>query len=322
LPLISPLTNLLVVPLAGISIGLGMLVVIVSLVSSKAAMIYGISLSYLIKLLMLITGIVRNAGIGGVTVPRPPGLAAAGICLLLASIGIKRRSLRWKAVIVSIALVLSGTARNLFFARGFLAALSSEKSFSYIIALEPRETVVFDGKNDMDTDAVRSFLYSRGIGKVRDLYIIHPPYEFRKNTLGFIREFGVKRVFWPGTAGNENNWRRFTDLSSGIEIIPVMKGDSMDYGGSRVDILEPCKKYLDIRDNYIQARVTGKERILVYAGGGIPDEKYGYVIVDGAYEPDWPGLEEKRPGTLIFSGEDTPPFKAENIGSKGRIFYF
>ncbi|MFC2061861.1 ComEC/Rec2 family competence protein [Elusimicrobiota bacterium] len=321
-PVIAPLTNIVVVPIAGMVIGLGLLFITVSLFSGFLATIYSISLLYLIKVIEFITFFIKKWSIGGFNWGRPHPVFIIGWYILLIAAGMKFSKKTKLLAGAGLLLIVSGSVKEQFFSKRFLAAVKGSGSCAYVVKQSAGNVLVFLGKKDLNKKAFRSFLYSRGINKIKHMYLIHPPYDYYYQAADIAREFGVETIFYPGITGNEFNWRRFEKEAGNIEIRAVEKGNKIYYMNFYVDIKEPFKEYLDIRDNYIQAVINGKKKTFIYAGGDIPAERYDNIIAVEPYEPDWKTIGERCKGNIVYSGEKEPPDNVDWIKDTGKVIYY
>lgn len=322
LPLIAPVTNIIVVPLAGIIISLGLFFVTVAGFSSFLANIYSVSLSYIIKILEYITEIIKNFGIGGINWGRPNIFIITGFYMVLILMGLKVSRKRNLAFAAALLIVCGGIVKERYYGKRFVAAIKSSSSCVFVIKESPDNVLVFVGKEDVNGESLKAFLYSKGIRKIRHIYLIHPLYENMVKTAELANEFKTEKIFYPGIYGNESRWYEFKDRLGDIGLYPVKKGDKIDYGSFQVNITEPHKRYLDIRDNYIQAEITGKDTIFIYGGGSIPDKVYDTIIAVEPYRPEWDIIKKRYTKNVIFSGKELPPQYVDWIKEKGKVFYF
>lgn len=321
LPLTSPLTNLAVVPLAGIVVSLGMLFLAVSGFSSFLGEIYAIAISYVIKLIEYITGLIYNAGLGGMSWGRPSFFIIAVFYLVLILTGLK--SFRKKNLLLVTALLVlgAGSMKDKYSGKNFVAVLMSGGAHVLVIKEKPGDVLVFIGRKDIDEKAIGSFIYSSGMRKIKHIYILHPPYEDMRGVSKLADEFGVKKIFYPGVYGNEKRWHEFKNSLKNIRVHALKKGDVISYKKAQIKITDPGKKYLDIRDNFMQAELLGKDKILIYAGGGIPEKDFDVIIAAEPYKPDWENIKERCSGLIIYYGEDMPPDWVYWIKDRGKVFY-
>jgi hypothetical protein len=135
------------------------------------------------------------------------------------------------------------------------------------------------------------------------------------------KEFKVEKIFYPGVYGNEKRWNEFVKSLDGIKLQVLRKGDVIKYDSMQVIIKEPDKKYVDIRDNFLQAEIVGRKKIFLYAGGNIPNSNYDAVVAMEPYRPDWNTIRKRTQNLVIYCGKEIPPDWVNYIDKKGKVFY-
>lgn len=325
LPLFSPITNLVVIPLTGIVVSLGMFFLVISGFSNFLGEIYSIAIFYVIRFIELITGICP----GGVTCGRHSLLIVAIFYFIL--ILVSQESSRRRNILLIISLAGLGLChvKDRYFGKSFLAVLKSKGGCISVIKESCGDVIAFIGKKDIDEKVIKSSIYSFGIRKIKHIYIVHPPYEDLSGVFKLAEEFKVKKIFYPPHPflspwgrGLRRGEKVFTNET---DICILKKGDVIYYKKSQIIITEPDKTYLDIRDNFIQAEFLGKSKIFIYAGGDIPKNTFDVIMAIEPYKPDWENIKSRCKGLIVYYGEDTPPeIESETvllrIKDKGRIF--
>ncbi|MFH1415959.1 MAG: ComEC/Rec2 family competence protein [Elusimicrobiota bacterium] len=321
IPFLSPLTNLIVVPLTGIAVTVGMLMLVFSGLSGFLGDIYGISAYYIIRVIELITGFAAGCPMVGMDVARPSVISVIIYYLLLILTGMnssKRRNI--VLIVVMLALPASfifGTGTK----NSFIAVLKNGRSYTLVIKVKKKEVFIMTGRESPQSDTVSSFLYSEGIGRIKHIYLMHPPYYYAGAVRDISGQFGVRKIYYTGVVGNTACWQGGQEYSGKTTMKKVTAGDTVVYGEAVLRITEPANEYLDIRDNIIQAELTGKKDIFFYTGGDPPKNRVDAVIMIEPYKPDWENILNKCRGPVIYLGEETPPAGVLWVKDGGKVFY-
>jgi len=275
----------------------------------------------MVRLIEFITRVVNNTGFAGIVCGRPSHFTIIIYYSVLVIIGFKSSRKRNIAITASLFILAAGISRDNFSEKFFLALLKSKTS-NVLLASEGRTgALMFVGKKDISQKIVKSFLYSKGIRRIRHVYMVHPSYEDLKEVSKIAREFKVEKIFYPGVYGNEKRWNEFVKSLDGIKLQILRKGDIIKYDSMQVKINEPDKKYVDIRDNFLQAEIIGRKKIFLYAGGDIPQNKYDAIVALEPYKPDWETIQKRSKNLVIYCGDEIPPDWVNYIDKKGEVFY-
>jgi competence protein ComEC len=319
-PLMSPVTNLLIIPLTAVLVALGIVFLTFSLFSGFLAEIYGISITYIVKLMEFICASVYNSGLAGVEVSRPSYLTISIYYLLLIFAGLKSSKKRNALIITTLLILGSSLLWRPGVSRNFISVLKAGDSAVAVIKLDKKNTVLITGKKDVDRDILRSFMNSKGIRKIKHVYMVHPVFEDMEGLSDSINISSVEDVFYSGTYGNEKKWYDFLHNIKKSNVSVSNENDIIEYEATHTRIVSPNKKYIDIRDNYLEIEFMGKNNIYIYAGGDIPDKDYDAIIVFEAYKPDWDLIRERCENLIIYIGDEKPPEWTYWIDKKGKLF--
>ncbi|MDA3793556.1 MAG: ComEC/Rec2 family competence protein [Elusimicrobia bacterium] len=320
LPLLSPITNLLVVPLAGLAVSLGFVFLLVASFSGFLAQIYAVSAGYAITGIAQTAKLVKDYSAGGFYTGKFSFLVIFGFYVFLIGIGVKKKRNRRILIIAGLLFTAIGITKEVIKKDSFITAISGKDGVCFLVRPDNSETVLFAGTKDINARAAKNYLYSKGITKVNDIYLIHPSYGKLERVAGFAGSFKTINIYCPGITGNPLRWEKFKASLENVRLKKVFHKDIFRYSNFRINITEPKHKYLDIRDNYIQAGIEAPSAIFIYAGGGIPGKKYDYTIAVEPFSPEWQKLKERTSKKIIASGVTNPPGHVELIGEKGKIF--
>ncbi|MEA3507144.1 MAG: ComEC/Rec2 family competence protein [Elusimicrobiota bacterium] len=257
LPLLAPVTNLIVVPLAGIAVSLGFIFLITALFSEFLAEIYAVSAGYAVKGIEYTVGFVKNYSIGGIYTGRPTFLFIGGFYIFLTSFGVKNKRIARILAFSGAGLCLIAVSVNTMKDDSFIAAIWGRKSCSYIVRPADSEVIIFTGKEDINSRAASNFLYSKGITRVRDIYVVHPTFVKLEGLADIANTFKTENIYYSGFTGSPLQWENFKESLNQAVIFRVWHRDIIKYSNFNVNIIEPQHKYIDIRDNFIQAAING-----------------------------------------------------------------
>lgn len=319
--LIAPVINLLIIPLTAVLVALGVIFLVFSLISSFLAEIYSVSITYIIKTIEFICSSVYNSGLTGIDVARPSIFYICIYYILLILIGIRSSKKRNILIAASLLVFGLGFINQHYGMRRFIAVLKSGDSSFAVIKLNKQDTILVSGKNDIDKNVLRSFINSRGIKQIKHLYMLYPVYESMTELAAAVNMLNIERVFYSGEYGNKNKWYDFLNHINKSDVSEVKKDYIIGYNKFRAMIVSPEKKYIDIRDNFVEIDFQGKNNVFIYAGGDIPENNYEAVIAFDPYKPDWELIRKRCQNLIIYIGNEEPPSWVYWINKKGKIFY-
>ncbi|MGM0441429.1 MAG: ComEC/Rec2 family competence protein [Elusimicrobiota bacterium] len=320
LPLLAPLINLFVVPLAGIIVNLGLFFLAISGISSFLGEIYAVSISYVVGILEYLTDIVYELGIGGVDYPRPLFTGIIGYYVFLIFLGVRQRRIKKIGLFTGLLLFIPSAVQN-HRPDNYLAAIKSYNNISYIISKEG-ETIFLKGKGEIVFERVDNFLKFSGTKKIEDIYVIHPVFKEPGQLAELANSYKAENIYYSGVTGFEKGWLDFKDRLSESKIRKVERGKMIDYGAYRVKITEPVLEFADIRDNIVQMEIFDFNRdgnIFVYAGGNLPKKEYSLIIAIDPYRPEWKEIIPYSEKDIIYSGKAPFPPGVVRIKEKGFI---
>jgi hypothetical protein len=349
-------TNLIVVPLAGAAVSLGFIFLIAAPFSEFLAEIYAVSAGYAVKGIEYTAGFVKNYSIGGIYTGRPAFLFIGGFYIFLISLGIKSKRIGRILAVSGAVLCLIALSVNRIKDDSFIAAVWGRESCSYIVRPADSEVIIFTGKEDINSRAASDFLYSKGITRVRDIYVIHPAFVKLEGVSDIANTFKTENIYYSGFTGDPLQWVNFKESLSRAVVYRVWQGDIIKYSNFNVNIVEPKNKYIDIRDNFIQAEINGPrtERgtsfgrtehgtssgrtehgtssgrtehgtssgrtIFIYAGGDIPTGNYDYSIAIEPYIAGWDKLKAATSKKIIASYNGARDASVELVKNEGKVY--
>ncbi len=318
LPLMAPFINLLVIPMAGIIVNLGVFFLVIAGVSTFLAEIYSLSLSYVIGVLEYITDIVYNLGIGGIDYPRPGILSIGGYYLFLFFLGIKNRRMKTIGMLGGIVMLILGTISDLR-PGNYLAALKSYRNISYLIS-EKGDTVLLKGKERVSPKVIENFLRYRGADRIKDIYVLHPVYSNLEGLALLANNYKTENIYYSKITGYEKGWFDFKNDLQRARVRPVKRGEVFNYSSYSIKITEPYMEFPDIRDNVVQMEVflsNPDREIFIYTGGDPPQRKYSSIVAVDPYLPQWDKLLKYSKEKIIYSGKYPDPEGVRRVKEKG-----
>ncbi|MFW6130602.1 MAG: ComEC/Rec2 family competence protein [Atribacterota bacterium] len=318
LPILAPIVNLAVVPLAGIIVFLGITFLVFSGISSFMAEIYSASLGFLIDIVEYISGFIHGAGAGGMVLPRPGVFLISGFYIILAGMGLKKK--KFVMIFGVLLIVFSIIGQKFLNKNEYFCFIKGFNSSCCFVKAENKDTALFVGRQDIDYKPIRDFLYSKGIKKVKYIFFIHPPFGKMFNTAMIANQFKAEQIFYPRMWGSEFNKQEFKKsiINSRLE---KAENKKIKFGKGKLEIFLSRENHTDIRDYWMNIKISGKKNIFIYSGGAFPRQSFWIAACLEPYNINWNLI--KRSGSEIYlcSEMQKMPKWVSRI-KKGKIFYF
>ncbi len=247
LPLISPLSNLLVVPLVGISLALGLAGSALSLISPHLGYTLAAANWLFLKLTLWLTGLLSQIPYSSISLPSPSPLLTGFYYLCLIPLAhLKSSLLARKWLLISIL----GLA-NLLCWKGVLKGegelkltfLSVGKGSSTVIQVPRGGTILIDGGGErrgynFGERVVIPYLQSIGKRSIDLLIVANPDQANLASLLPILSEYRPKAVIGPPTTSL--SYLRFTQMVREMDIpyLDLQKGVSLDLApGVKIELL-------------------------------------------------------------------------------------
>ncbi len=260
-PLISPLSNLLIVPLVGVSLALGLTSSVTSILSLKLGYIFSAADWLFLKLILWLTALLSHIPCSSISVPHPPPVVISFYYLFLIPLVHIKSSLKARRALLVLTLILA----NLLSWKGALKGKDSFKvtflalgeGSSAVIQLPRGVTIVVDGggvKRGFNFGERVVIPYLQSIGKRRiDLLVVSSPSPGNLASLiPILREYRPKGVMAQGATLSSPAY---------LDFIQELKGRAIPYlslqerftlnspGGVRMEFL-PSSPGLAMRLTY------------------------------------------------------------------------
>jgi len=315
LPVLAPLINLAVVPLAGLAVSFGLLFISLSVVWEFPAAVYAGLTELLIKSIETITESVAGIPISGFYSGRPPVISIVGFYLILLIPGIKKGFNKMLIAYSGVCLFFAGFMLP---QRNFLTSLTHRESSFYLFG-SGKEVLLFTGRKDVGFNSLESYLYSKRIRKISDIYILHPLFGEIKGIEDTILRFRPERVFYSGSAGDDFKWERLKENTQKKLFRTLSAGDVIEYDEFKIKITHPSELMDDIRENFLQLEInTAQKKVFMYCGGSIQKKSYDIIIAAEPVYPDWQNIR-KAPKVIYCGTEESPEFSTlYNVTQKGK----
>lgn len=198
------LTNLLVLWIVPICFGLGFVICLASLVSSKLALVLGTLLSACVEFIYCIAGMIAEIPWSNIYLPNTLFVLWFGIIVL--SIGVMclvKKKILWKPVVPilvsAVALIILVTCNNQRYRNGMIVAAIDVGQGQCIAVLHEDSTVVIDCGGDYDSgeSAVR-WLKSHGRDTIDCLVITHFDEDHVNGLFDLLSRMEVRKVYYRG----------------------------------------------------------------------------------------------------------------------------
>ncbi len=314
-PFAAPVVNIAVIPLASLSMACIFVFLFISPVFPSAAVVYARAAEVFTGGIIGLASFVSSSGFAGAVSPSPPPAVLIGIYIILAGAGMLNAKRRAATIFIGAAVSISAIAFVNFYPLSYIAAVSGEDSPSFLVKAGRGRPVLFAGKGRVNVSDTLNLIRSKGYPGIDDIYIVHPPFSGLETVSRLAIESESRRIFYPGKVGSPLMWHDFVSEVGVDKIRKAKAGKTVSYNSWQFEFTEPYRKYLDIRDNYMQGIIRGRKSIFIYAGGEIPDEQFDAVIVMDPYRPAWDKLK-RISSLIIYSGEDCPE-EGINASEKG-----
>ncbi len=316
-PFAAPLINIAVIPLASLAMACIFVFLFLGPFFPAAALVYARAVEVFTGGIITLASFASGSGFSGAYSPSPPVALMAGIYIVLAGAGMLNAKRRAAAICIGAAVSFSAIGFVNFYPRSYIAAICGEDSPSFLVKTGRGRPVLFAGKGRVNVSDTLNLIRSKGYSGIDDIYIVHPPFSGLETVAGLAIALGSRRIFYPGKTGSPLMWDDFVSAVGSDKIRKAKAGKTVSYNNWEFEFTEPYRKYLDIRDNYMQGIIRGQKNIFIYAGGEIPDEKFDAVIVMDPYRPAWEKLQEIS-SIIIYSGESGPE---NGIDASGKGFF-
>ncbi len=252
LPLASPLVNLAVIPLASFSMASIFIFLGFSLFYPAGAAVYASAAEMFTGAILGIAAFVSRVPYAGITVPAPPVLLIVSFYIFLIAAGPLKVRFRRPVLVFSFFLAVSAFIYPYLFPSRYIASIKGPGSPSFIVKMGRGKPILFAGKGYINVRDCLNFIRSRGEMGIKDIYIVHPPFGGLSSVARLAGEGGVRKIYYPGESGSLKMWDDFIRELGKEKVLTAEKGKKVDYGGWEFIFTEPEKKYLDLRDNYMQ----------------------------------------------------------------------
>jgi competence protein ComEC len=325
-------TSTVVVPLVGLAMPLGIVVLLANLVSHGLASIFAQSL-WLVLFALLKTTVFMGKLDWAIWEPG---------CLSWLWVG-------WAYLLGLLVLKLNRSRARVGFAVLLLAGLSAmtwqavlRKSGNSATFLDPKQgdavlledslghRILFDA-GVSGTGVLRDYLRSRGIHELDAVVVTHPDNDHYGGLLDLPRRFRVRQLLVPTTESQDLDYQRLLARlrAGGTEVVVVGKGAYLTGSGFQVDFLWPDDatrvRFLTgaarTNDMSLVASVThGGFRMLLTGDLDDPDLLTGADLRadllksphHGSLKGNQPGLYERvRPGYVLVMGRYPTPARLE-----------
>ncbi len=251
--------NLLVLPLLGVVIPLGFVVLLVSMIWWRAAVAGAHLLGVLVSLLHAIAD--WSARLPGIDrrVPTPPGWVVAlflATLLLIAFLAARRSWLVWPSVaaLVPLGLLLTFAPYRVQIPQGRLelTVLDVGQGDSLFLVFPRGHTMLIDGGGEIPIPGsppprlevgeriVSPYLWSRSLKAVDVVALTHAHSDHVRGLMSVLRNFRVGEL-WIGPGPSEWELERLLELarSRGVPVIRRQSGDKMEIDGVTLEVLSP-----------------------------------------------------------------------------------
>lgn len=205
IPLLSPLTNLFVVPLASFGVSAGLLMLISAPLLPWMASLYGSAAELAMWLIALISRLVSHLPFAGFYCPRPHPMTVVGFYIVLISIGIKNKK-KLFLILLGLVFVLLGYLPKKDFVADFEVA-----NLRSVFLSSKGETVLFTDGGGAGYEILEKFLYSKGVRRVKEIYFLLPPSRNLRELESFCSRFKVKSLTYLSNIDNEYGWELFKE---------------------------------------------------------------------------------------------------------------
>ncbi len=329
IPLISPLSNLLVVPLIGVELALGLATSALSIFSLKLGYIPSAANWLFLKGTLFLTGLLSKIPFSSISVPHPPQVVIIFYYLLFLPLAHLKSSFQARKALLILTLLLA----NLLIWRGALKGEGKLKATflavgdgsSAVIHLPRGGTIIVDGGGErrgfnFGERVVIPYLQSTGRRRI-DLLVVTYPYEVNlAGLIPILREYRPKGVIDGGATFPSARYLEFLremereDISHfSLEkrlIITSPSGVKMEF------LPSPLGPGMALRVSYKETSILligGMEEVTHYS---LSDSESKIIGIANPGELNTPFLEKVRPRLLIastFSPEERERFELLGI---------
>ena len=138
-----------------------------------------------------------------------------------------------------------------------------------ILLMQGDNSMLIDGGNNDDGEAVVKYLQSQGISKVDYIIATHPHEDHIGGIDNVINSFEIGQVIMPKVSHNTKTYEDILKSikNKGLTVTAAKAGQSYWLGQAKVDIISPLKdKYDDLNAYSVVARVVFGENSFLFTG--------------------------------------------------------
>ncbi len=279
LPLISPLTNLLIVPLLGAVLCTCLITTIASSIWLDLGVVFGHALVPQVWLIQKIASIAAQIKGSFLTIVSPTFLAMVLYWLstaLLAFGGSIKLRLRWRSVAAAMMMILTILFWKPWNPKPEIVFLDVGHGDSAFIRTPRGQTVLIDGGDasgysNRGKRLVAPFLWSNGVTYIDRIFVSHAHSDHIGGLSYIVEKFDVGEVVL-GPFPEKKNEPEFIDLcrKEGIPVRRSSYGDVFNMGGTRFEVLHPSKDFESAEDDFnersLVLRITWQDIKILFAG--------------------------------------------------------
>ncbi len=252
LPLLSPLANLVVVPLLGVVLWLLLVTLLLAPLLPAWALVFGHAAAPVIWAIRAVSSLAAGPSVTALYLTSPSVWAVAAYAIAVAG-GIwaflysrqRRRALAVMLVALLLAVPLWG-ARTQQAGVDFLDVGHGDAAF---IRTPGGSTVLVDGGDQSQyvragSRVVAPFLWAHGVSRIDHVVVSHPDRDHLAGLLRAVRDFRVGEVVLSRIASQNALETELLTLcaSRGIPVRRVARGDRIVVRGAELDVLNPPRE--------------------------------------------------------------------------------
>ncbi|MEO0084000.1 MAG: ComEC/Rec2 family competence protein [candidate division WOR-3 bacterium] len=275
-PLFIVFSNLLIIPLVGLAMPLGFIVLFFNLIWPYLAQIFANTLWLLLKLIILISSKIADFSWQIVEIGRPPLVLILSFYLVVLIIRFWR-NVKFRKISLLVLLIML----NIFIGQKVISSKSLKITFldtnqgdAIFFNLPNKRTMLIDA--GFENEIVEQFLKSQGIKQLDLAVITHPHFDHYGGFINLVDNFKIQNLLIPTDKSNDTIYTNLIAKIKGKKssIIFAESGETIAGLGISAHILSPNKvlkqiyqlNKLDVNDLSIVLKIAYKNTTFLFTG--------------------------------------------------------
>jgi competence protein ComEC len=275
--LVSLPANLIITPLASLSVGLGFVSLILGCVWDELGISLNFTHAFLIHLMVRASEFFSSLG-GYFYLEQPPIWFTVSLYFALAAcFGLWLIRRRWASGIVGVGFCLaiaSRAAHGYFLAAPSLNILDVGAGQCLLIQGKHGQSILIDaGSREEGRYVVKPFLRARGVDRIDHAFISHADTSHYGGFFALLDQVKMGKVYIPDSAFQSKPYYQLLDefKKRAIPVIPVREGEVMDFSSGKMIVFWPAQRPLQGKGGRGRVAADDANLVLIWHPNGNPE---------------------------------------------------